>query len=78
MLKRLRPDEEPEYVGNIFGWRLSLLGLVLIVGLAALAAYRHHSLDVPSGFDDPLKEMKTPFDDRPMRGDTTTTLPDSL
>lgn len=42
-----------DYVGNIFGWRLSLIGLVLIVALGSLAAYRHYVLDVPVGFDDP-------------------------
>lgn len=50
---RTDPDHPPS--GNLFGWKISLIGLVLIVGLGALAAYRHYTLDVPVGFDDPLE-----------------------
>lgn len=46
------PDRPPS--GNLFGWKISLIGLVLIVALGALAAYRHYTLDVPVGFEDPL------------------------
>ncbi|MCP9237781.1 hypothetical protein [Lewinella sp. JB7] len=49
-----KPDEEA--TGNIFGWRISLIGLGLILLLAALAAYRHYTLSVPVGFDDPLEQ----------------------
>ena len=51
------PDEAP--ASNIFGWRVSLIGLALILGLAALAAYRHYTLDVPIGFDDPLEQPES-------------------
>ena len=40
--------------GNLFGWRISLIGLTLILVLTALAAYRHYTMDVPVGFTDPL------------------------
>jgi hypothetical protein len=45
------PDE-----GNVFGWRISAIGLIVIALLAAFAAYRHYTLDVPVGFDDPLEQ----------------------
>ena len=48
-------DPTPPESGNIFGWRVSLIGLAFILSLAALATYRHYSLQVPVGFDDPLE-----------------------
>jgi hypothetical protein len=42
--------------GNLFGWRISAIGLIVITLLAALAAYRHYTLDVPVGFEDPLAQ----------------------
>ena len=50
-----RDPYDGDYIGNIFGWKISLVGLVLIVALTALAAYRHVTLDVPLGFKDPLE-----------------------
>lgn len=52
-------DKDPydgEYIGNIFGWKLSLVGAVVIVLFTALIVYRHYSLDVPFGIDDPLEQ----------------------
>ena len=48
-------DSDPPATGNIFGWRVSLFGLAFILVLAALATYRHYTLDVPVGFEDPLE-----------------------
>jgi predicted MFS family arabinose efflux permease len=47
-----------EYIGNIWGWRVSIIGAAVIVLLSAFAAYRHYSLDVPFGLEAPdqLKE----------------------
>lgn len=45
--------------GNIFGWRISLIGLIIIVVLSAVAAYRHYTLGVPVGFDDPLEQPES-------------------
>lgn len=55
MLRETRSDSTPPPSGNLFGWKISLIGLVLIVALGALAAYRHYTLDVPVGFEDPLQ-----------------------
>ena len=44
-----------EYVGNIFGWRLSMIGLAVMIVMGALIAWRHHALDQPVGFEDPLE-----------------------
>ncbi len=48
------PDSDSPPPSNIFGWRISFIGLAVIVLLGALAAYRHYTLEVPVGFDDPL------------------------
>ena len=42
-----------EYIGNIWGWRISLIGAAVIVLLSAFAAYRHYTLDVPFGLEAP-------------------------
>lgn len=57
----IRPHNEPDEQasGNIFGWKISLIGLAVIVALAALAAYRHYTLRVPVGFDDPLEQTES-------------------
>jgi predicted MFS family arabinose efflux permease len=40
-----------EYIGNIFGWKFSMVGLALILLLSALMLYRHWKLGVPFGFE---------------------------
>lgn len=50
------------YVGNFFGWKTSLIGAVVILGLIAWAAYRHYTLDVPFGMEDPADGNYTPVD----------------
>ena len=45
-------SNEENYMGNIWGWRLSMIGLIVIVALTALIVYRHLTLDVPVGFDE--------------------------
>ena len=48
----------PPGSGNIFGWRISAFGAV-VIGLMLLLVYcRHRSLDVPSGFEDPLEAKR--------------------
>jgi hypothetical protein len=41
-----------EYIGNIWGWKLSLIGLIVLVFFLGLIAYRHYALDVPLGFEE--------------------------
>jgi len=50
-----RDPYDGEYVGNIFGWKLSMIGLIVIVLFSALIVYRHYALDVPFGIEDPLQ-----------------------
>lgn len=55
-----------EYIGNIFGWRISIIGAIVIGGLLLLAIGRSYYLDVPMGFEDPLApktEVPTPATD---------------
>ncbi len=47
------PDSGPPPPSNVFGWRISFIGLAVILFLGTLAAYRHYTLQVPVGFDDP-------------------------
>ncbi|MBC6993455.1 hypothetical protein QWY85_16495 [Neolewinella lacunae] len=50
-----RDPFDGDYIGNIFGWRVSLIGAVVILGLIAFAAYRHYTLGVPVGFEDQME-----------------------
>jgi len=56
-----RDPFDGDYVGNIFGWKLSLIGLGLILALTALAGYRHYTMEVPLGFEDPLEGQEDRF-----------------
>lgn len=42
-----------EYIGNIWGWKISFIGLGFIVVLTALIVYRHLSMNVPFRLDEP-------------------------
>lgn len=50
-----RDPFDGDYIGNIFGWKISMIGLVVILAFSSLIAYRHYSMDVPIGFEDPLE-----------------------
>jgi hypothetical protein len=54
--KESRDPFDGEYVGNIWGWKFSLMGGAVILFLLSVAMYRHYSLDVPIGFDEPVME----------------------
>lgn len=45
-----------EYIGNIFGWKLSMIGLAVILAFGALIIGRHYYLDIPFGIEDPLEQ----------------------
>lgn len=60
-MEEKRDPFDGDYVGNIFGWKLSMIGLVVIGLLCVMAAYRHYTMDVPIGFDDPLENQKERF-----------------
>lgn len=60
-MEEKRDPYDGDYVGNIFGWKLSLIGLALIVLLTLLAAYRHYTMDVPVGFEDPMLDQKARY-----------------
>ncbi len=48
---RRAPDGQ--YAGNVFGWRVSLIGAALILLLGGFAIYRHYQLGVPFGMEEP-------------------------
>jgi len=50
-----RDPFDGDYIGNIFGWKISFIGLAVIVFFAIVIAYRHYALDAPIGFQDPLE-----------------------
>ena len=52
-----------EYIGNIWGWKFSLFGGAVIVLLLAVVIYRHQTMDVPVGFEDPFIEQASPEQD---------------
>ncbi|MDX1666358.1 MAG: hypothetical protein R3350_03980 [Saprospiraceae bacterium] len=51
-----RDPFDGEYIGNIWGWRISLIGLALIVVLGGIMIYRHQTLDVPFGTETQKEE----------------------
>jgi len=60
--KRLTQDpDEQEYMGNIWGWKFSIIGLVLIILFGFLLWYRVNVMDIPIN-----KQEASPF-----RQDTT-------
>lgn len=54
--KETKDPFDGEYIGNIWGWKFSLIGGAIILFLVLVAMYRHYTLDVPIGFDEPLIE----------------------
>ncbi|MTB51069.1 hypothetical protein [Lewinella sp. W8] len=64
-------QDSEEYLGNIFGWKLSFIGLGVILLLAGIAAYRTYMLDAEIGFEEPVNSLD-------MRGDTIKIGKDSL
>lgn len=53
---------EDNYIGNIWGWKFSWFGLVLLMVLLALILYRHYALGVPI-FIDPDMQGSLPASD---------------
>lgn len=46
--RRLTEDpSDQEYIGNIWGWKFSIAGLILIIIFAALLAYRTFVMEIP-------------------------------
>ncbi len=56
-----RDPFDGEYIGNIWGWRFSILGLLLLLMMTGLMAYRHYSLGVPFG-GEPTAPVEAPLD----------------
>ena len=48
-----RDPMDGDYIGNLFGWRISIIGIFVIGGLLLLAFGRAWYLDVPMSYDDP-------------------------
>ena len=38
---------DDDYIGNIWGWKFSVFGLILILILGGIMVYRHYALGVP-------------------------------
>lgn len=45
-----------EYIGNIWGWKFSMIGLVIILLLLGIMLYRHWKLGVPFGLEQQSQE----------------------
>lgn len=45
-----------DYIGNIWGWRFSITGAIVLLLLIGLMVYRHYQLDVPFGEPAPAEE----------------------
>ena len=47
-----RDPHDGEYIGNIFGPKITLYGGILILIFTAIVLYRHWALDVPFGMEE--------------------------
>ena len=58
-----RDPHDGEYIGNIFGWRISIIGAIVILAFWGLIAFRYFVYDIPITFDDQLEleEEKAKF-----------------
>ncbi|PSR15215.1 MAG: hypothetical protein DA408_03095 [Bacteroidetes bacterium] len=56
-----RDPFDGDYIGNIFGPKITLYGGLLILFFVAIILYRHWKLDVPFGLEDPAK-MESPME----------------
>lgn len=52
-----RDPFDGEYIGSIFGPKLVLYGAVIILFFTGLALYRHWSLGVPFGWEQPQEDL---------------------
>lgn len=50
-------ENQEEYVGNIWGWNFSLVGLAIIILLGAFMVYRHKTMNVPMNGWNPAQEQ---------------------
>lgn len=57
-----RDPFDGDYIGNIWGWRFSLIGLVLILLMGGLMMYRHYALGIPFGEQTPPEPTEAPAD----------------
>jgi predicted MFS family arabinose efflux permease len=59
--KKKKDPWDGEYIGNLWGWRFSLIGLALIVAMVGIMVYRHYTLGVPFGAEQPERpEVSAP------------------
>lgn len=56
-----RDPHDGDYIGNIFGRRVTIISAVIVLLFTGLAIYRHWALDEPFGMDDPA-QMETNVD----------------
>ena len=48
LIKKLNEEpSEEDYIGNIWGWKFSIFGLVLILLFCGLLAYRYYAMGIP-------------------------------
>ncbi len=66
-----RDPFDGEYIGNIFGPKITLYGGILILFFTAVVVYRHWALDVPFGMEE---SALTPTDE--IRPDSLVVQPD--
>lgn len=61
------PDQSPkdpfdgEYVGNIWGKKMTIYGGAFILVMLGIVLYRHYALDVPFGMDEEQPTLERPY-----------------
>ena len=53
MSSERRDPHDGDYIGNIFGRRLTIISAIVVLTFTGFALYRHWALGVPFGLEDP-------------------------
>jgi hypothetical protein len=56
----LQTEDDPDYIGNMWGWKLSYISLAIITFFIAWMAYLHWTTGtLPSGYDPDATPLDT-------------------
>lgn len=47
-----KQKDDGKYLGNVWGWKVSMVGGIVLSALLALMIYRHVSMGVPPGYEE--------------------------
>ena len=60
---QLWDEWDGEYIGNMWGWRFSMLGLALIIAVSLLVWYRYSQLEESEKSNNPIEIKAEPIEE---------------